>query len=61
MYTFLTLQYSFKGIGRNSVLYNSAFNHLANKVKFGNVADMPISCILMSLLLKHKYKITKEI
>lgn len=50
---FFTLQYSCKGMGRNSVLYNSAFNHLANKIKFGNVADIPISCILMSSLLKY--------
>lgn len=47
-----TLQYSFKGMGRNSVLYNSAFSHLANRIKFGNVADIPISCMLMSSLLK---------
>lgn len=40
-------------MGRNSVLYNSAFSHLANKIKFGNVADIPISCILMSSLLKY--------
>jgi len=47
-----TLQYSFKGMGRNSVLYSSAFNHLASRVKFGSVADIPINCILTSLLLK---------